>query len=84
MKPQTDNLGLNGRTHGALPVFCCMILAIFALIFCASCAEMTTEERAQWTATGNAAAQQASAVLLDEAAARLRQTRKHAADSKGQ
>jgi hypothetical protein len=36
-----------------------------------SCSNMTPEQQAQWSATANNAAQQASTILLDEAAARL-------------
>ena len=47
-----------------------------------SCSNMTPEQQAQWSATGNVIAQQAAAIALDEAAFRLRNQRK-LADNKG-
>jgi hypothetical protein len=57
-------------------------LALFAILYSLSslwlsgCANMTPEQQAQWSATGQAFVQQASTIALDEAAVRLRNSRK--------
>ncbi|MEN3369929.1 MAG: hypothetical protein V7609_2072 [Verrucomicrobiota bacterium] len=50
-------------------------LIALALALLSSCGNMTPEQKAQWSATGNMVAQQAADLALDEAAVRLRQSR---------
>jgi PBP1b-binding outer membrane lipoprotein LpoB len=58
-------------------------LLLFPALLFVGCSNMTPEQQAQWSATANVAAQQASTILLNEAEARLKESRKHStSDSK--
>ena len=52
-----------------------LILSIIIIVIFSSCTNMTPEQQTQWSTTGNILAQRAADLALEEAAARLRQTR---------
>lgn len=58
------------------------IIIAASLLFLPSCSNMTPEQQAQWSATANVVAQRAADLALNEADARLRESRKTTSDSK--